>query len=1406
MIALRCLESRRRTLVSDCGPLLVFVVALVATLAQAVPLPEIDRLADAPVPAAVAANAGRGRDAGASVHSRLGVPTFVWGHRGSAADRAQTAQVPRSATPEAAARAYLRALADLYAMPPAQADAAALHSIQHLPNGGALVKFRNRIDDVEVFREEAAVLIGAGRELEAVGGFVSGGSARGAFRGSNANAAAAVAAALGDWNIGAARRARLVPAGEQDEYRHFDLPPTSGADAAAEPTLAAPLRVKPVLFRLPDALRSAWYVEVQMNDPATRDVDGYAYVIDDEDGSVLFRHNLSADAAFTYRVFAEASGSNLPLPGGAIGRNGFPHPTGVPDGYQAPSASSNLVTLQNTPFSRNDPWLPAGATVTTGNNVDAFADRSGPDGFNGSDQRPTTTSAGVFDYAHNPALTPGASSNQINASIVNLFYLNNWLHDWFYDSGFDEAAGNAQTDNFGRGGIGNDSIIAEGQDFAGLNNANMLTPADGSRPRMRMYVFNAKRPATTALVSPATSYPSVGASFGPQTFNVTGPVVLGNPETGCSPMANLAGAIAVVSGSSCAFQTRVANAEAAGASGVIVIDTDNALPGFMSSPIGGGTPVSIPATIVSSNNGSALKTLLLSQTVTATIAGAFLPDRDGTLDNMIVAHEWGHYLTNRLVTNAVGLGSNQAGSMGEGWGDFIGLLTFVKQSDAALPNNTNFDGTYSGGSYVLAGPASPASQGAYFGVRRYPNSRDMAKNPLTFKHVANGVALPVSPAPAFGADGSNNAEVHNSGEVWSAMLWECYSNLLQDTLGGSPRLTFAQAQDRMKRYLVMGLKLTPTSPTFIEARDALLAAIVSQDSQDHAKCLQGFTKRGLGIGAVAPDRYSTTHAGAVENFTLGGALAVTAIALSDAAGACDVDGTLDNGESGTLSITVQNIGIAALSATTGTVGTSNPHVLLLSGGALVFPPMQPGQSVTLTIPVQVANAATAETAQFNISVDDPSLSIPRPVTATRIARLNSDVIPNQSASDDVEAPGTTWTTGTTFSGALPGVLWQRVAISDTDHRWRGPDLDGAMLTWLQSPPLNVAPTGSFTFSFRHRHSFEYDLSTLVNYDGGQIQISTNGGGSWTSVGALATPGYNGTLTTGFSNPMTGSAYVKRNAAWPSLETVTVDLGTAYAGQTVLIRFAIGTDSGGVAEGWDIDDVAFTNLTNLPFPQRGANNGSCLTVMGGDQQWALFNTAFPNVLSAQLRTTGGAPLAGVAVTFSTPGSGASASFGGAPVVITDALGIANSPVVTANGTAGAFVATATAGTKNAVFRLSNAAATPTLDIDGDGHYDVLTDGVLLIRYLQGLTGNALTAGALGFTPQRNAAQIKQYLDAIRPLLDIDNDGQVDLATDGALMLRYLAGFRGSALIGNATSAAAKRLDAGALADWLDTLRP
>jgi subtilisin family serine protease len=97
---------------------------------------------------------------------------------------------------------------------------------------------------------------------------------------------------------------------------------------------------------------------------------------------------------------------------------------------------------------------------------------------------------------------------------------------------------------------------------------------------------------------------------------------------------------------------------------------------------------------------------------------------------------------------------------------------------------------------------------------------------------------------------------------------------------------------------------------------------------------------------------------------------------------------------------------------------------------------------------------------------------------------------------------------------------------------------------------------------------------------------------------------------------------------------------------------------------------------------------------------------------------------------------------------------------------------------------------TLDVDraqSATQYHATTDGMLVMRYLLGLQGAALTAGALGDSPARgDPVAVRAYLDAIRSKLDIDGDTVFEAATDGVLILRYLLGFRGPALVNGAVA--------------------
>jgi hypothetical protein len=867
--------------------------AFAASTAGARVLPEVDALRGVPASRGTVATAPdtKRADTAVQVDPRQGVPTFLWGADATRALALQgrATSLKAGLDDAARARAHLADLASLYKITPAEVAALRVANLQRMGNGDALVRLGGRVEGIEVFREQATVLLDRDGNLIAIGGFVAG-APEGVRRAADAYAltlADALAVALGDFDFPRSVAKRFALAAADGGYTRLSLPADAVAGHAS--TLAAPARGKRVWFREGAVLVPAYYIEVQVRDGTTRGpADFYAYVIAADDGRLLYRHNQTSHAAFSYRVYAEGTGANLPLPG-PQGRNGFPHPTGTPDGYQAPLVAPSLVALQNAPFSRNDPWLPDGATHTIGNNVEAYADVADPDGFgpadpnecNGAlpvagDLHACTNAGDAFDYVYDTNLAPTANRAQVMAAVTNLFYVTNYLHDWFYDAGFDEASGNAQASNFDRGGRAGDSMMAEAQDYSGANNASMSTPSDGQRPQMHMFLWSSSTALVNVIAPPAIAG-SKGAGtavFGPQSFDVTGPLVqalddadAAGPTTsdGCSPFTNaaaVAGKIAAIDRGVCTFVVKVRNAQAAGATAVLILN--NAAGGI--SMAGDDPTIGIPVLAVSLTDGNAIKAQLAIPTpVSVRLARQSAVQRDGALDNSLIAHEWGHYISNRLIADANGLVANQAQGLGEGWADFHALLLLVKEGDRLLPANANFNGTYAETAFPLAGPdfgVDARNNAYYFGIRRFPYSRDMAKNPLTFRHITDGVALPATAPRSPGNGSAQNSEVHNTGEVWAQMLWECYGNLLNDTA----RLTFAQAQDRMKRYLVAGYKMTPFNPTFVSARDALLAVMLAQDPADHAACLAGFAKRGLGVGAIAPDSLSLDNAGVVESY------------------------------------------------------------------------------------------------------------------------------------------------------------------------------------------------------------------------------------------------------------------------------------------------------------------------------------------------------------------------------------------------------------------------------------------------------------------------------------------------------------------------------------------------------------
>jgi uncharacterized repeat protein (TIGR01451 family) len=236
------------------------------------------------------------------------------------------------------------------------------------------------------------------------------------------------------------------------------------------------------------------------------------------------------------------------------------------------------------------------------------------------------------------------------------------------------------------------------------------------------------------------------------------------------------------------------------------------------------------------------------------------PNRDGDFDAEIIIHEYVHGLTDRLVGGGGGLGALQSGGMGEGWSDFYALALLAEAADDPHA------------AYAMGGYATEnffgLKENYYFGIRRYPYSTDLNKNPLTFKDIDPLQAIPHTGVPLNPIDTFNPvfaSEVHNQGEVWCAVLWEMRANLVDKHGFAGNRVALQLVTD--------ALKLTPRNPNFLQARDAIiLADQVNNGGVNFNDIWRAFAKRGMGFTAMSPD--ASTTIGVYEAYDLPDALLI----------------------------------------------------------------------------------------------------------------------------------------------------------------------------------------------------------------------------------------------------------------------------------------------------------------------------------------------------------------------------------------------------------------------------------------------------------------------------------------------------------------------------------------------------
>jgi hypothetical protein len=623
-----------------------------------------------------------------------------------------------------------------------------------------------------------------------------------------------------------------------------------------------PIALDLVYFAHPrSSLVLAWRVIVEPVDSA----DHWEMLLDAADGTLLERFNWTVHCQFDapQRVFPQghepaASPAGKASPGANPKGGASSQYRALPLTIESPNHGS-LQLLDDpfeptaSPYGWHDTNGAAGAEyqITRGNNVHAFQDRDGNDSPAGDE--PNGGPSLVFNLTPDFNLTP---SSYTDAATINLFVWNNFVHDLTYFYGFDEAAGNFQQNNYGNGGLGSDYVRAEAQAGADaipptLNNANFSTPPDGSLPRMRMYEWTDPlgiRVDITAPVSMVATYPGSPASFGPALpdFPTVQSGTLQLVTDGAAPVNDgctslvgfVAGRIAVIDRGGCEFGLKVLNAQNAGAVAAIIVNNVPGDPITMGPGASGGS-VTIPSTMLSQTDGTVVKNGLIGgETITVDLSKQARVNRDSDYDSGIIAHEYGHGVSNRLTggpgtTSCLG---NQE-QMGEGWSDFLGLCMTTTSADNAT--EVRGIGTY---------PSFQATNGP--GIRPYPYTTDLNVNPMTYATIsAAGISVP-----------------HGVGSVWCTVLWDMYWALV-DRYGFDDDLYHGTGGNNLALRLVQeGMKLQPCSPGFVTGRDGILAADQALTGGANTCLLwEVFARRGLGINASQGS--SNTIGDEVEDFT-----------------------------------------------------------------------------------------------------------------------------------------------------------------------------------------------------------------------------------------------------------------------------------------------------------------------------------------------------------------------------------------------------------------------------------------------------------------------------------------------------------------------------------------------------------
>jgi len=809
--------------------------------------------------------------------------------------------------------------------------------------------------------------------------------------------------------------------------------------------------------------------------------------------------------------------------------------------YGARTMVSNPGNPLASPFGWHDTNGVAGPeyTITRGNNVHAYEDVNGTG--NPKNDEPEGTADLIFDFPFDQTLEP---TGYQKASVTNLFYVVNMMHDLTYAYGFDEVSGNFQANNYGKGGIANDYVRARGQSGQGTNNANFSTPGDGGSGVMNMFLWDQTQEKQFFVDAPAAiegGYDCSTAQFGATLTStpITGNLVIvddgsADPTFGCNDIVNgaaLSGNIALIDRGICEFAKKTKKAEDAGAKAVVICNFENAL--VTMAAAGGFTPT-IPAVMVNASTCKLLKDYLTAGTpITVSLKkeNATGPKSvDGSFDNGIVAHEFGHGVSTRLTGGPANSGClNNNEQMGEGWSDFLGLVFTSKSTD----NGANPRGI---GNYAVRAGVNGR------GIRNYPYSTDMNVYPSTYKDI-------------IGLD-----EAHAIGEIWTAMLWDVYWDMIAKYGFDDDFIKGTKGNNKALQLVMDGMKLQKCSPGFVDGRNAILAADTINNSAENACLLwKSFARRGLGVSAN--QGLSTNSNDGTEAFDIP-TRCINALTFTKS-----VTEDVIAGEDITVTLRINNYKLTDI--TNVKVEDHIADGLSFVTGSSSFPVTQEGTTLKFTIDKMSGGEIKEITYRLHTPADKKSKA---------------------QFYDGMETTLPVWTPLSVTGSNNPWIVTDYFPYQG-NNSWHVESENSASRQELYLEVPDV---------IKGQHpilAFEHYFNCQPSNDGAFIEV-TDQSDKWVKINdKFIRNGYVGKMSYNTFSIPNLQGFFGTNGEY---KRTLVDL-SEYAGQKILIRFAFGTDDTPYTFttdkiGWYMDDVFIMDALFY-------NSEACVTTAQGDQACA-----------------------------------------------------------------------------------------------------------------------------------------------------------------------------------------------------------